>query len=288
MLKVDLQKAYDSVEWCCIKQILIQMRFPALFVNWILKCISTVTYKVNVNGTLTDSFDAQRGLRQGDPISPYLFVLVLEFLNSILGTLGQDLNFNFHPCCEKMGITHFSFADDLLLFSRGDLGSIKLMYEKFQQFSDATGLKENPLKCQVYKGGVQSEDKQQILEFLGYGEGELLVKYLGLPLSVNKLSVMQCKPLIDKITSRINTWMARTLSYAGRAQLIKAVLASMQACWAQVFILPQKVIKLIESICQSYLWSGSATITRRALVAWEKVCLPKSAGGLNLVSLQPR
>lgn len=90
------------------------------------------------------------------------------------------------------------------------------------------------------------------------------------------------------MTAIISTWRARTLSYAGRTQLIKSVVTGIQAYWAQVFILPQKVIKLIEAICRSYLWTRSANVTRRALVAWDKVCLSESAGGLNLISPQHR
>lgn len=167
-------------------------------------------------------------------------------------------------------------------------GSVKLIYEKFHTFAATTGLKENPLKCQVYFMGVSSEEKQMILEYLGYEEGELLVRYLGLPFSTKKLTISQCKPSIDKVTARICTWMARTLSYAGRVQLIRSVLTGIQAYWAQAFILPEKVIKLLEAMCHNYLWSGTATVTRRPLVAWEKVYLPKSEGGLNLVFLQYR
>lgn len=156
----------------------------------------------------------------------------MEYLSRVLKSLDKNPNYNFHPGCEKIGITHLSFVDDLLLFARGDLGSIKLLYEKFVLFAAATGLKENPLKCHIYMKGFLNESRQQILDFLGYEEGDLPVKYLGLPLLTKILSVAQCKPLINKVTDRINNWMARTLSYAGRAQLIKSVLSGIQAYWA--------------------------------------------------------
>lgn len=92
-------------------------------------------------------------------MSPYLFVLVMEYLNRTLKSLANDPNYNYHPRCEMLGIIHLSFADDLLLFARGDLGSIKLMYDKFHLFTAATGLKQNPLKCQVYMEGLNQEGK---------------------------------------------------------------------------------------------------------------------------------
>ncbi|XP_055824529.1 uncharacterized protein LOC129893059 [Solanum dulcamara] len=80
--------------------------------------------------------------------------------------------------------------------------------------------------------------------------------------------------------------MAKSLSYAGRLQLIRAVLFGVQAYWSQLFLMPKKVIKLIEATCRSYLWTGESTITKKAMVAWEKICLPKGAGGLNIPNLQ--
>lgn len=90
----------------------------------------------------------------------------------------------------------------------------------------------------------------------------------------------QCKPLVEKITTRISTWVARTLSYAG------SVVDSISSLWTTAQLFLQKVMKLIEVACRSYLWSGSTSITSRALVAWDKICIPKSAGGLNLINFK--
>ena len=115
---------------------------------------------------------------------------------------------------------------------------------------------------------------------------ELPFKYLGVPLSTKKMSVMQWHPLIDRIMSRINSWTARKLSYAGRAQMVQTVLFGVQSYWAQLFIFPTKIIKLIESLCRSYLWSGVRYVTKNALISWEKVCRPKSDGGMGLINMQ--
>lgn len=137
--------------------------------------------------------------------SPYLFVLVMAYLCRTLKHLSKNSEFNFHPRCEKLGIAYLSFADDLLLFARGDLMSVQLLHRAFNTFVAAIGLKENSIKCQVYFGGVTREVKMQILEYLNFTEDELPVRYLGVPLSTKKLSVLQCKPLIDKIIARITT-----------------------------------------------------------------------------------
>ena len=156
----------------------------------------------------------------------------------------------------------------------------------FSQFSQASGLQANLSKSSIYCGGVQQEVKNQIVQQLGYNMEELPFKYLGVPLSTKKMSVMQWYPLIEKIMERITSWIARKLSYAGRTQLVQTVLFGVQAYWAQLFLFRAKVIKVIDSMCRSYQWSGAGKITRKALIAWEKVCRPKNEGGMGLINMQ--
>lgn len=98
---------------------------------------------------MTDSFDAKRGLRQGDPMSPYLFVLVMEYLHGCMNTMKKDPNLNFHLKCGRMGITHLCFADDLLIFCRGDLVSVQMIHKDFLQFYKASSLEANADKSSI-------------------------------------------------------------------------------------------------------------------------------------------
>ncbi|XP_058785046.1 uncharacterized protein LOC131659953 [Vicia villosa] len=159
------------------------------------------------------------------------------------------------------------------------------MSNPWNKFTASTGLQANPRKCKVYFGGVKEEDKQKILAVSGFEEGILSFKYLGVPLSSRKLSINQCQPLIDKIVARVNHWTTHLLSYAGRSQLVKSVLFSITAYWAQVFPLPKKILHRVEAICRVFLWSGKSEGSRKAPIAWDKICDPNSAGGLSIVSL---
>jgi len=100
-----------------------------------------------------------------------------------------------------------------------------------------------------------------------------------------KLRISQCMPVVDRITGRVKCWTSKLFTYAGRLQLIKSVVFSMQTYWAQMLILPNKIMKLIEQVCRTYLWTGSTGTSKRAFVSWEKVCQPRSAGGLNVMHL---
>lgn len=97
MLKVDMRKSYDSIEWGYLKQVLIYMKFPSMFVDLIYQCVNAVSYSVLINGYPSVPFPTKRGLEQGNPLSPYLFVLFMEYLIGQGKQLQYYLVFNFHP-----------------------------------------------------------------------------------------------------------------------------------------------------------------------------------------------
>lgn len=121
MIKVGIKKAYNSVEWPFLQQMMEEMNFPQRFVGWVMKCLTSVIYRVRVNGEITSPFQARKGIRQGDPISPYLFVLCMEYLDRCLRVLEREKEFHYHPRCRRLGLIHICFADDLLIFARGDV-----------------------------------------------------------------------------------------------------------------------------------------------------------------------
>ncbi|XP_021835349.2 uncharacterized protein [Spinacia oleracea] len=282
MVKVNLRKAYDSVEWPFLFMILQELGFPPLFIHWIKGCVTTVSYSILVNGNPMPPFAAKKDLRQGDPLSPFLFAICMEYLSRCMKSLVSNPDFNFHPKCEKLQLTHLMFADDLLLFARGDLISLQLIFKAFTCFSKASGLEANMDKTEVYFSGVHPIEQQAIMEALGITKGSLPFRYLGVPLSSSKLTIGQCKPLIDKFYTRVTSWVSKKLSYAGRLQLVKVILFSLQTYWSQIFMLPKKVVREIERICRTYLWTGDTKTSKKSPIAWDSVCKPKVAGGQNV------
>jgi hypothetical protein len=128
-------------------------------------------------------------------------------------------------------------------------------------------------------------DKKNFLEVLQMAEGTLPVRYLGVPLISKRLSKADCEGLVAKFTSRMDSWCAKHLSFAGRLQLISSVLFSLQVFWSNVFILPKAVTRLLEQKLNSFLWCGKDE-PAKAKLSWSKVCLPKKEGGLGLKRLE--
>ena len=286
MLQLDIEKAYDTVDWKALELIMREVGIPRQFINWVMKTVTTVTYKFVVNGEYTHSLKAKRGLRQGDPLSPLLFVIVMEYLHRSLQELRYTPDFNFHAKCEKLNIISLSFADDVLMFTRGDKISVDILMQAFMNFSKSTGLVINPSKCKVYFGAVESCIKQEIKHITAFQEGSLPFRYLGVPLTGKKLSVNHYMSLIDKIVARITHWSAKLLSYAGRLQLIRSTTYAITNYWMTCFPFPKKVIQKINAICRSFLWTGGTTISRKSPISWKQVCNPKNQGGLNLINLE--
>lgn len=188
-IKVDIRKAYDSIEWPFLRMVLLEFGLPAKMVNLIMECVTTVQYGILINGGLTPQFQAKKGLRQGDPMSPYLFLLVMEYLHRNQQQLRHNPQFNYHPRCEKLGIIHIYFADDLLMSCRADKISINLLFNTFQHFSRVSGLYANMEKSSLFIVGVEAEFREKMLTNLGLSLGTLPFKYLGVPLSTRKVLI---------------------------------------------------------------------------------------------------
>ncbi|KAL0289916.1 UNVERIFIED_CONTAM: Retrovirus-related Pol polyprotein from type-2 retrotransposable element R2DM [Sesamum radiatum] len=281
-IKIDIQKAYDSVEWDFLLEGLRVFNFPPRFVGLVEQCVSTATFSVSLNGAVYGFFQSARGLRQGDPMSPYLFVLVMELWRTLLSLRVQAADqFQYHWKCKELGLLNLCFADDILLFCRGNVQSVHVFRDALAEFATMSGLRVSPTKSQLILSRSSQAERQQILDMMGFQEGNLPITYLGVPLVSSRLSVAVCYPLIQKVDRKLAGWNHLNLSFAGRVQLIKSVLSSLHTYWASVFILPKAVLKIIEERMRSFLWKG-ASGSGAAKVSWYEICRSKKEGGLGI------
>ncbi|GKB40686.1 hypothetical protein Tco_0885628, partial [Tanacetum coccineum] len=255
--KVDIQKAYDTVDWEFLRVILIGFGFHVRMVSWIMECVATTSFSISINGSLHGYFKGKRGLRQGDPLSPYLFTLIMEVLTLMLHRkVREDSSFTYHRQCSKLELINLCFADDLFLFAHGDVNSARVIKEALDEFKDASGLVPSLPKSTAYFCNVLNHTKLAILHILPFEEGRLSVKYLGVPLVSSRLIFRDCKELIVKVQDR--------------------------GLCISVFILPTRVLLDIEQLMRGFLWCQGNMRKGKAKVSWEAVCLPKDEGGLGV------
>ncbi|KAL2237417.1 UNVERIFIED_CONTAM: hypothetical protein Sindi_0933400 [Sesamum indicum] len=246
-----------------------------------MECVGTSSSSVSLNGSLHGFFPRKKCLRQGDPMSPAFFLPSMEYFFRLVKRKTSSSDFNYHPKCERLKITHLLFADDLMRFSGGDLPSIHVLMECLQEFRDASGLSVNTSKSCIFTAGVRNEELDEILARTEFARGEMPIPYLGIPLAAQRLSVNNYSPLVDQIVNCISKWKSNTLSYAGQLKLNRLVIQGVECFWLQVFPLPAEVIEKIHRLCRNFLWNS-----RRALVAWEEICHPKEEGGLGIRHIQ--
>ncbi|CAN1181431.1 LINE-1 retrotransposable element ORF2 protein [Linum perenne] len=284
-MKIDLMKAFNSVEWLFVFETLKAMNSPLQYIEWIKECFQASMLSVNINGTSKGYFPAKRGLRQGDPISPYLFVISMEVLNCLFERSVESKRYHLHPQCKGVNLTHLSFADDLLVFSKANREAIEEVTAVLNRFHQLSGLRFNPEKSYIYTAGVSDEVEDDLATVSGFCKGSLPFRYLGVPLTAGKLRKCDCKSLVDRITKRVTDWKAKHLSYAGKCQLIETVVGGTLQFWMAHFVLPSGIIKEVEKICNDFLW-GKTDRQSRANVAWKFVAKPKQEGGLGLKDMR--
>ncbi|XP_011085645.1 uncharacterized protein LOC105167570 [Sesamum indicum] len=184
----------------------------------------TPSFSIVLNGGIHGFFAGARRLRQGDPISSYLFVLVMEVLGLIFQQrIEQDGGFLYHWRCGEIGSFQLSFANDLLIFFRADEGSLRLFKESLDMFASLSRLYTNAAKSHIIFSRSIYPNRDILLGMLGFQDGILPVTYLDLPLTSSRLTITDCKLLLLKIDKCLQGWDAFQLSFAARIQLIKLI-----------------------------------------------------------------
>lgn len=234
-----------------------------------------------INGSICEFFKGRKGLRQGDPLSHLLFVCCMEYLSRALTSVTENSDYNFHPKCGSLRITHLALADDVMMLARGDVLSVKIIMDCLRDFGVKSGLHANALKSSIFTAGLRGQELQEILQVANFSLGAMPFRYLGIPLAAVKLCINHYEPLINRITDCIKSWNVASLSYAGRVELIRAVLQGIGSFWLAILPIPAVVIDKIIRICRQFVWNSKSP-----LVAWKFICLPMAEGGLGLKDLK--
>jgi hypothetical protein len=290
LCKLDMEKAYDHVDWSFLLYLLRRCGFGEKWCSWIKHCVSSVRFSVLIDGTPSSFFGSSRAVRQGNPLSPFLFVLVMEAFSKMLGAFtsrglisGFSVGSNEQP---RVNVSHLFFADDTLIFCGANDSQIRHIGALLVCFEAVAGLKVNLSKSALYSVG-SSGNVGQLAGILGYGSGDLPLKYLGLPLgALFKLKTMWAG-LEDLMSRRLAPWKRAYLSKGGRVTLLKSTLLNMPTYMLFLFPIPAYVAKRLEKIQRDFLCGGmNVDEFKFHLVEWDKVCSPIKEGGLGIWNLR--
>jgi mannosylglycoprotein endo-beta-mannosidase len=286
LLKLDISKAFDSVSWPFLLDVLQQLGFGRRWCNLLCLLLSTASTHVLVNGELGDLIHYQQGLRQGDPLSPILFILVMDVLKSLVS----------HASCESLlqplvahHVQHWIsfYADDVILFLRLTRNDICLIKHLLEVFGHASGLNTNLEKSSVTP--IQRFDIELgvISDMVPCEIKNFPINYLGIPLNIRKPSKSELQPLVDKVANNLPSWKASQMNKAGRLITVKVVLSAIPIYRLIALDLRKWVFKAVDKRRRGFLWKGQEQANGgNYLVAWSKVQQPLQHGGLGILNLE--
>lgn len=285
-LKLDLAKAFDSISWPFLFEVLRQYGFGQRFLEWIAILLSSASTRVLINGEPRPPIWHRRGLRQGDPLSPQLFVLAVDVLGHLirrathLGVLQQLHHSRVIPAISL-------YADNVMIFCHPSPSDIAAIKGILRVFSDASGLQVNYAKSSTTLLRCDSEIAAPIIAQLGCPIVDLPIKYLGIPLTIRRPTAAQLQPVVDRIAGPLPAWKAKLMNKAGRLVFVKAVLGAIPLHQLLVYAPPKKSLKQIAKIQRGFLWAGRAEANGgHCHVNWNSVCRPISLGGLGVQDLE--
>jgi len=274
LLKLDITKAFDSVSWPFLLQVLEKLGFGLRWRDLICGLLASSSTQVLLNCNPGDVIQHRRGLRQGDPLSPMLFILVIDVLNWMVTRASEEgllQPLSRRPIQRRISL----YADDVALFLRPAAEDISLTLSLLQLFGDASGLRTNDQKSSVMPIQCSDDDLAVIQNLLPCEIMNFPCKYLGLPLSPRKLTRDQFQPIIDRIADQLPGWKADLMARVGRVVQVQHVLTAMLIYLAMAIDLPPWAIKAIDKIRRGFVWRGRKDAKGgHCLIAWPKVCRP--------------
>ena len=224
-IKLNLQKAYDRVNWDFLQSILCKMGFNRIFTGWIMSCVSTVSFEMLVNGGKSDQFKPSRGLRQGNPLSPCLFIIGQEMLSRLIEKefeLKNIIGVKASVCAPP--ITHVMYMDDIFLFSKATRSNVTAIMSCIWKYCLWSGQSLNNMKFGVFFSKQTDQNKQRaikhVLQMRSLKKDAI---YLGSPLFLTKVRSKDFKYLVERVESKLVGWRSKSLSWAGRSTLINSV-----------------------------------------------------------------
>ena len=267
--KLDIEKAYDSINWQFLLKVMEKMGFGSKWLRWMWWCISITKFSVMVNGVPSGFFSSSKGLHQGDPLSLYLFVMGMEVLSILIRRAVEG---GFISGCKiqrgrgrAVQVAHLLFADDTIVFCEAKKEHLTNLSWILFWFETASGLRINLAKSEIIPIGEVEEVDELAVE-LGCRVGQLPAVYLGLPLGVPNKVVSGWDGVEEKVRRRLALWKSQYISKGGRITLIKSTMASMSVYQMFLFRMPISMARRLEKLQRDFFLGGRRGTWRGKLI----------------------
>jgi len=243
IMQLNIAKAYDKVNWVYLKKMLIAFGFDHNWVRWVMALVTSTSFSILVNGSPSEIFSPSRGLRQGNPLSPFLFIIMMEGLGEAIkqaksaGKIkGLKLTDNGQP------LTHQQFVDDTMLQGIPIVQEASNYKFFLKIFALASGMEVNLSKSKIFFFNTNIAIQKNISRILGFQRDFLPSKYLGVPLTAKPMLKSIWEPLINKLQDKVSKWTIRSLNLASRLVLTKAVLQAIPIVMLSALPAPKGVL----------------------------------------------
>ncbi|KAL8088671.1 hypothetical protein AgCh_038446 [Apium graveolens] len=283
-IKLDMSKAYDRIEWSFLRAILSKIGYNEWWIHLILTCVSTVSYKVTHENKDIGPIVPSRGIRRGDPLSPYLFIIFAQGLSSLIQRYKQKSWIQGVKVCRQApSITHMLFADDSYLFCKANGTEVEYILRLLKVFEKASGQKVNLSKSVVFfSSNIDVNSRSQLCYRLNMVEVCTDSTYLGLPNMMQKSKVATLGYLRGKVKKKVLAWDGCLVSQGGKEVLVKAVAQALLTYAMSVFLLPAEIQRDIEHTISKFWWNkGSGDKKGIHWMSWDRLSKHKSAGRMG-------
>ncbi|GKC79333.1 RNA-directed DNA polymerase, eukaryota [Tanacetum coccineum] len=285
LFKVDFEKAYDSVRWDFLDDVLGKFGFGDKWRKWIQCCLHSSKGSIIINGSPTDEFQFGRGLKQGDPLSPFLFLLIMESLHISFQRVVDAGMFHGIDVGGLVNLSHMFYADDAVFIGEWSESNITSLIHVLDCFHKVSGLKINMCKSKIMGIEVDNGKVSRAATKFGCLVLKAPFLYLGSYVGGDMNKIQSWKDIIDRIRRRLSRWKMKMLSIGGRLMLIKSVLGSMPIFHMSMFKVPAGVIQILESLRSKFFNGHESSGKKASWVQWKKALAPKDNGGLGIFSL---